>query len=118
MVGRLFGMSTTASGRGTGPLSGIAALALATLTAFDASAFARASTAFALAVAAAAVLAAVWLLELVEFLLQHPQLLFQQGDFVVALWRIGRWACEATKTPVSPIAAAVSFALRHESSIV
>src|SRR5689334_455542 len=68
MVGRLFGMVTTTPDAGAGPLTGIAAFALAT-TAFAserASAFASAF-ASALALAVAAVFAAVWLWSLLSF---------------------------------------------------
>jgi uncharacterized protein (DUF697 family) len=68
MVGRLFGMVTTTPDAGAGPLSGMAALALAT-TAFAserASAFASAFAA-TLAFAVAAVFAAVWLWSLSSF---------------------------------------------------
>ena len=80
IVGRLFGMSTTASGGASVTLTGKAAWALATLVAL-----ALASSALALALAAAAGVGGGLLLQLIELLLHQPHLLLQQRDFGIII---------------------------------
>src|SRR5512142_617342 len=105
MVGRLFGMVTTTPDAGAGPLSGIAALALAT-TAFASERASALASAFAsdLAFAVAAVFAAVWLWSL-------SNCCFSSAISCSLLLAVWAWACDAASAPARPIAVAAILVL-------
>ncbi|MGY3358147.1 hypothetical protein ACVWZK_004810 [Bradyrhizobium sp. GM0.4] len=112
MVGRLFGIVTTTPDAGAGPLSGIAALALATaaFASERASAFASAF-ASSLAFAVAAVFAAVWLWSLSSFCSSIFSCCFRSAiswSLLLADWA---WACEAASAAARPIAVAAILVL-------
>src|SRR3954451_16995199 len=112
MVGRLFGIVTTTPDAGAGPLSGIAALALAT-TAFAsdrASAFASAF-ASSLAFAVAAVFAAVWLWSLSSFCSSIFNCCFRSAISCSLLLADWAWACGAASAAARPIAVAAILVL-------
>src|SRR5258708_18910786 len=95
IVGRLFGIFTTTSEGATGPLTGYAALALATLTLVSA---------FALALAAAAVLAAVCFFRLSSFCSIRRSCCFRAAISAAAPADFAR-ACGVVNSPIMLIAA-------------
>src|SRR6187402_588302 len=112
MVGRLFGIVTTTPDAGAGPLSGIAAFALAT-TAFASERASALASAFAsdLAFAVAAVFAAVWLWSLSSFCSSIFNCCFKSAISCSLLLAVWAWACEAASAPARPIAVAAILVL-------
>src|SRR5438046_2925876 len=112
MVGRLLGMVTITPGAGGAPLTGKAALALAT-TAFASERASAFASAFAstLAFAVAAVFAAVWLWSLSSFCSSIFNCCFSSAISCSLLLADWAWACEAARAPARPIAAAAILVL-------
>src|SRR3954451_15978664 len=108
MVGRLFGIVTTTPDAGAGPLSGIAALALATAAFASERASAFASS---LAFAVAAVFAAVWLWSLSSFCSSVFNCCFRSAISWSLLLTDWAWACEAASAAARPSVAAANVLL-------